>query len=87
MQSKLFIIRGRILLQAGGRRKVCQKMGGKWKKVLFEKKTNGVGNYILCSVLDLKAKKFYLVFPECQGLKKGWFLLAEKVRFLGVTLS
>ena len=42
MHSKLFIRRGRILLQAGGRRKVCQKMGGKWKKVLFQKKTNGV---------------------------------------------
>ena len=42
---------------------------------------------ILCLVLDLEAKKLCLVFPEGRGLKKGWFLLAEKLRFLGVTLS
>ena len=53
----------------------------------MEKKKNGAGNYILCSVLDFEAKKFCLVFPEGRGLKKGWFLLAEKLRFLGVTLS
>ena len=53
----------------------------------MEKKTNGAGNYILCSVLDLEAKKLCLVFPEGRGLKKGWFLLAEKLRVLGVTLS
>ena len=53
----------------------------------MEKKTNGAGNYILCSVLDLEAKKLCLVFPEGRGLKKGWFLLVEKLRILGVTLS
>ena len=41
--------------------------------------------YALCSVRDVEAKKYCLVFPEGKGLVGGWFLLAKKLRALGVS--
>ena len=73
------------------RQEVEGKFAKRWeengRRFCLEKKANGARNYILCSVLDSEAKKFCLVFPEGRGLKKGWFLLAEKLRLLGITLS
>ena len=57
------------------------------RRFCLEKKENGVGNYMLCSVMDLEAKKLCLVFPEGRGLIKGWVLLAEELRFLGVIFT
>ena len=34
---------------------------------------------------DLEAKRFCLVFPEGTGLVRGWFMLAQKLRALGIT--
>ena len=34
---------------------------------------------------DVEAKKYCLVFPEGKGLAGGWFLLAKKLRALGVS--
>ena len=41
--------------------------------------------YLLCSVRDVEAKRFCLVFPEGKGLVGGWFMLAQKLRALGIT--
>ena len=35
-------------------------------------------------MVDLESKRYCLVFPEGKGISKGWVLLAEKLRFLGV---
>ena len=34
---------------------------------------------------DVEAKKYCLVFPEGKGLVGGWFLLAKKLRALGIS--
>ena len=34
---------------------------------------------------DVEAKKYCLVFPKGKGLVGGWFLLAKKLRALGVS--
>ena len=75
------------MLQAEGRRKVCQTMGGKWKKVLLGEEDKWGRKLHPMLGFGSGGKKFCLAFPEGRGLKKGWFLLAEKLRFLGVTLS
>ena len=88
LSSLSFLLEG---VESCYRQEVEGKFAKRWeengRRFCLEKKTNGARNYILCSVLDLEAKKLCLVFPEGRGLKKGWFLLAEKLRFLGVTLS
>ena len=88
LSSLSFLLEG---VESCCRQKVEEKFAKSWeengRRFWLEKKTNGARNYILCSVLDLEAKKLCLVFPEGQGVKKGWFLLAEKLRVLGVTLS
>ena len=38
-------------------------------------------------MLDLEAKRFYIVILEGRGLVKGWDFLAEKLRSVGVTLT
>ena len=48
------------------------------RKFRLEKRTNGVGRFVLCSILDLESKRFCLVFPEGKGLLGGWAILAEK---------
>ena len=55
------------------------------RKFCLESRANGADRYLLCSVLDLEAKRFCIVIPKGQGLVKGWDLLAEKLRSVGVT--
>ena len=54
------------------------------RKFRLERRANKVGRFILCSVRDLEAKMFCLVFPKGRGILGGWVLLADKLRSLGV---
>ncbi|RVX18713.1 putative ribonuclease H protein [Vitis vinifera] len=64
------------------RLKVLEEGGRKYR---LECRSNKAGRYLLCSVRDLEAKRFCLVFPEGKGLVRGWFLLAQKLRALGIS--
>ncbi|RVX21574.1 hypothetical protein CK203_002339 [Vitis vinifera] len=66
--------------------KVIKNWEEEGRKFRLELRANGAGRYILCSVRDLEAKRFSLVFPEGRGLIGGWVLLAEKLRSLGIHL-
>ncbi|RVW26082.1 hypothetical protein CK203_112550 [Vitis vinifera] len=55
------------------------------RKYRLECRSNAAGRYLLCSVRDSEAKRFCLVFPEGKGLVGGWFMLAQKLRALGIT--
>ena len=50
----------------------------------LEKRLNEVGRFILCSVRDIEAKHFCLIFPERKGLFGGWNILVKKLRVAGV---
>ena len=50
----------------------------------LEKRLNEVGRFILCSVRDIEAKHFCLIFPEGKGLSGGWNILVKKLRVAGV---
>ncbi|RVX23248.1 hypothetical protein CK203_000494 [Vitis vinifera] len=50
----------------------------------MERRSNEAGRFLLCSVRDLEAKRFCLIFPERKGLSGGWNILAEKLREVGV---
>ncbi|KAL6327375.1 hypothetical protein AAG906_018977 [Vitis piasezkii] len=50
----------------------------------LEKRLNEAGRFIFCSVRDVEAKRFCLIFPEGKGLSGGWNILAEKLREVGV---
>ena len=50
----------------------------------LEKRLNEAGRFIFCSVRDVEAKRFCLIFPEGKGLSDGWNILAEKLREVGV---
>ena len=54
------------------------------RKYRMERCTNEAGRFILCSVRDLEAKRFCLIFLEEKGLSRGWNILAEKLREVGV---
>ena len=54
------------------------------RKFRLECHANEAGKFILCSVVDSKAKKYCLVFPEGKGILGGWATLAEKLHSLGV---
>lgn len=41
------------------------------RKFRMERRANEAGRFILCSVLDLEAKRFYLVFLEEKGILGG----------------
>ena len=56
------------------------------RKFRLERCVNGAGRFILCSVLNIEAKRFCLVFPEGKGLLGGCATLAEKLRSLGVCI-
>ena len=64
------------------RLKVWDEEGRKFK---LECRFNVAERFLLCSVRDVEGKKFCLVFPEGNGLVGGWFLLAKKLRALGVS--
>ena len=55
------------------------------RKFRLECRSNVAGRFLLCSVRDVERKKFCLVFLEGNGLVGGWFLLAKKLRALGVS--
>ena len=55
------------------------------RKFRLECHSNEAGWFLLCSVKDLEAKRFCLVFPKGKFLVGGWFLLAQKLRALGVS--
>ena len=54
------------------------------RKYRMERRSNEAGRFLLCSVRDLEAKRFCLIFPEGKGLSGGWNILAEKLREVGV---
>ncbi|RVX01710.1 hypothetical protein CK203_024397 [Vitis vinifera] len=66
--------------------KVIKTWEEEGRKFRLELRANGAGRFILCSVRDLEAKRFSLVFPEGRGLIGGWVLIAEKLRSLGIHL-
>ena len=55
------------------------------RKLCLESRANGAGHYLLCSMLDLEAKRFCIVILKGRGLVKGGDLLAKKLRYVGVT--
>ena len=69
--------------ESSSRRSKIWEEGG--RKFRLECRSNEVGRFLLCSVRDVEAKKFCLVFPEGNGLVGGWFLFAKKLRALGVS--
>ena len=50
----------------------------------MERRSNEAGRFLLCSIRDLEAKRFCLIFPEGKGLSGGWNILAKKLREVGV---
>ena len=62
--------------------KVWEEGGRKFRS---ECRSNETGRFLLCSVRDVEAKKYCLVFPEGKGLVGGCLLLAQKLRALGVS--
>lgn len=66
---------------------VCNKVWKEnWRAYKLQRCVNGAGSFILCSVYDVEAKRFNLIFPEGRGLPGGWSTLASKLRSLGVRL-
>ena len=45
---------------------------------------NRARRFLFCKVVMAKSKSFSLVFLEGKGNNGGWFILAEKLRSLGV---
>lgn len=62
--------------------KVWEEGGRKFR---LECRANDAGRFLLCSVRDVEAKQYCLVFPEGRGLVGGWMLLAQKLRAVGVS--
>ncbi|KAL6323907.1 hypothetical protein AAG906_005904 [Vitis piasezkii] len=69
--------------ESSSRRLRVWEEGG--RKYRLECRSNVTGRYLLCSVRDVEAKRFCLVFLEGKGLVGGWFMLAQKLRALGIT--
>ena len=59
--------------------------GGRSYKV--ERRSNKAGNFLYCSVRDAGWKRFGICIPEGKGLVRGWKIMAEKLRSLGVGLK
>ena len=49
------------------------------RKFRMERRLNKAGKFILCSVRDLEAKKYSIVFPEGKGQASVWNSLAERL--------
>ena len=54
------------------------------EKNKLERRSNKTGDFLLCSVRDLGRKSFGICIPEGKGLVRGWKIMAEKLRSLGV---
>ena len=50
----------------------------------LERRSNNAGNFLYCSVRDAGWKRFGICIPEGRGLVRGWKIMAEKLRSLGV---
>ena len=50
----------------------------------LERRSNKAGNFLYCSVRDAGWKRFDICIPEGKGLVRGWKIMAEKLRSLGV---
>lgn len=50
----------------------------------LERRFKKVKRFILCSIRDVKAKRFCLVFPKGREILRGWVKLAEKLHLIGV---
>ena len=59
--------------------------GGRSYKL--ERRSNKAGNFLYCSVRDAGWKRFGICIPEGRGLVRGWKIMAEKLRSLGVGLK
>ena len=59
--------------------------GGRSYKL--ERCSNKAGNYLYCSVRDAGWKRFGICISEGRGLVRGWKIMAEKLRSLGVGLK
>ncbi|RVW47865.1 hypothetical protein CK203_092906 [Vitis vinifera] len=55
------------------------------RKFRMERRLNKAGRFILCSVRDMEAKRYSIIFPEGKGQASGWNALAVRLRGLGVT--
>ncbi|RVX20319.1 hypothetical protein CK203_004873 [Vitis vinifera] len=60
--------------------KVWEEEGRKFR---LERRVNGAGRYVLCSVVDVEAKRFCLVFPEGKGVIGGATIDDEEERCSG----
>ena len=65
-----------------------QEWFAKWEEegrsYKMERRSNKAGDFLLCSVRDLGRKSFGICIPEGRGLVRGWKIMAEKLRTLGV---
>ena len=50
----------------------------------MESQRNDEGKFLSCSATDGDGKKHGIFIPESRGLIKGWMLLADKLRELGI---
>ena len=50
----------------------------------MESYKNAVGKFMSCSIIDGEGKRHKIFIPEGRGLIKGWTLLADKLRELGI---
>ena len=56
------------------------------RKFKLVRRANEADRFLWCSVVDMEAKKYYLVFPKEKGILEGWALLAEKLCSLRVLI-
>ena len=70
--------------------KTCRKQGwvAQWeengRQFKLERRSNSARTFIRYTARDSSAKRHSLIFPKGKGMKKGWALLAKKLRSLGV---
>ena len=50
----------------------------------LKRRSNKAGNFLYCSVRDAGWKRFGICIPEGKGWVRGWKIMAEKLRSLGV---
>ncbi|RVW30380.1 Transposon TX1 uncharacterized 149 kDa protein [Vitis vinifera] len=87
VESKWFEI---VIEELGGRLEVDdQRWAFEWlegnRKFRMERRLNKAGRFILCSVRDMEAKRYSIIFLEGKGQASGWNSLAVRLRGLGVT--
>ena len=48
------------------------------RRFQLDRKENGAGSFLCCSVVVKEGKQFSLIFPKGRGLHGGWAVLVEK---------